>query len=374
MFDQTVQMLVWLTATLLVVIIGVGIFLNYRRKDLLPVFGKYALGVVIGYAIATGSILFYQQWIDIEIGDWAKEANVFYPILALFALTIALTIGGIFVSQFKKSILKLYSIISLSSIGVFLLVLLIVLPFRMDDGVSEYSIGDKSGMIVSVIVMATLFVVVPLVFGKKTPANVNIKATVYGAICIALGFSLSYFKLFSLPNGGSITFASLLPIMIYSYMFGIRKGAMVAFMYGMLQFIQEPYFLDPWQFLLEYPLAFGMIGLAGIFHERNMIKKAGPVVQFILGGVSVATLRFICHFIAGMIVWKIWFDPDVNPIAYSLVYNLSYVFPDMLIALVAGGCMFASKSVRNLIDRQASLNEKSAVEDDTISEKTTESE
>jgi thiamine transporter len=132
-------------------------------------------------------------------------------------------------------------------------------------------------------------------------------------------------------------------------MFGIRKGALAGVIFGMLQFIQEPYFLDAWQFVLEYPLAFGTIGLAGIFKELRVLKKH-PTIQFILGGTLVGILRFICHFVAGIIVWGIYAPKNMSAPLYSFVYNVSYVFPDIAISLIAGAFMFASKNIRNMLD------------------------
>ena len=66
------------------------------------------------------------------------------------------------------------------------------------------------------------------------------KSLVYGALCIALSFALSYVKLFSMPMGGSVTLCSMLPLMFYSYRFGLSKGLLAGLAYGLLQLIQKP--------------------------------------------------------------------------------------------------------------------------------------
>ena len=84
------------------------------------------------------------------------------------------------------------------------------------------------------------------------------------ALCIALGFILSYIKLYEMPQGGSVTLASMLPVFMFAYAYGVGPGMAVGFAYGLLQFVQGGWFVHPMQFLLDYPLCFAMLGLAGI--------------------------------------------------------------------------------------------------------------
>jgi thiamine transporter len=346
MLDETIKMLVYLTSAILAVIIGVGVFINYRKKEQLSAFGKYAVGIAIGFSIAAGSILMFQSWTEIEIGDWGVEPGSFYPILALFLFAIALIVAGVFIAQFKNTILKPYSILSFVAVGIYIVVLLIVNPFRRDDG-TQYASGQKAGMISAVLLAILILVLTPMFLGHKSQDKIHTKSVVYGAVCIALSFALSYIKLFSMPLGGSITFAGLLPIILYSFMFGIRKGVLVGVISGALQFMQEPYFLDTWQFLLEYPIAFGMIGLAGLFKEINLLKL--PLIpQFVLGGITVGILRFFCHFVAGVFVWDMYAPADMNFVLYSFVYNAPYVFVDIAITIIAGCLLLASKTIRTI--------------------------
>lgn len=111
-----------------------------------------------------------------------------------------------------------------------------------------------------------------MVVGDKRKMS-DTRSIVYGAISIALSFALSYAKLFKLPQGGSVTFASLLPLMVYCCMFGTRRGLVVCTIYGVLQALQDAFIIHPMQFLLDYPLAFGLIGVSGIFMERACLKK-----------------------------------------------------------------------------------------------------
>ncbi|MCX4286579.1 MAG: energy-coupled thiamine transporter ThiT, partial [Clostridia bacterium] len=140
--------------------------------------------------------------------------------------------------------------------AIYAIVLLIVIPARKDT----YKPLNWSMYLFS----AILFVAITsgCVLGDKS-SEYNAKSLTYGAVCVALSFALSYIKFFSLPQGGSVTFASMLPLCLYSYMFGTKKGVFAGLIYGVLQAVQDPWIIHPAQFLLDYPVAFAGIGVAG---------------------------------------------------------------------------------------------------------------
>ncbi len=80
---------------------------------------------------------------------------------------------------------------------------------------------------------------------------------------VALATALSYIKLFSLPQGGSVTAASMVPILWLALRRGAKVGLFGAAVYGCVQLVIEPFIFHPVQVLLDYPIAFGMLGLAG---------------------------------------------------------------------------------------------------------------
>lgn len=142
---------------------------------------------------------------------------------------------------------------------------------RFEEFKEMYPGMSLVGMVVSAVVILAVLVVLWFV-GDKRKLN-DTRSIVYGAVAMALAFVLSYARLFKLPNGGSITFASLLPLMIYCCMFGTRRGLIVCSLYGVLQALQDPYIIHPMQFLLDYPLAFGLVGVSGIFMEKAYSKR-----------------------------------------------------------------------------------------------------
>ncbi len=171
--------------------------------------------------------------------------------------------------------------------------------------------------------------------------SLDTKCIAMAGVCVAMSFGLSYIKLFELGQGGSITLFSLLPIMIFSYIYGTKKGVLVCLVYGVLQAIQDPWLIHPAQFLLDYPIAFSAIGLSGAFANISKLKNA-PQIALLCGGIFASVLRFVSHVLSGVFAFSAYAE-GVNPWIYSLGYN-SFVFVDMAITLVVGALLFSSKS------------------------------
>lgn len=126
---------------------------------------------------------------------------------------------------------------------------------------------------------------------KNTTFNTRI--IVYGSLCIALSFVLSYIRLYRFPQGGSITPASMLPMFIFAVIFGPIPGIIAGFAYGFLQLIQDPYVIHWAQLFLDYPLAFGAMGLAGLYRKNLSIAC-------LIGGFG----RFVMSFLSGAIFFR----------------------------------------------------------------------
>jgi len=147
------------------------------------------------------------------------------------------------------------------------------------------------------------------------------------SLCIALSFILSYIKLYEMPQGGSVTPASMAPILLFAYVYGVAPGIMVGCAYGLLQFVQGGWFIHPIQFLLDYPLAFAMLGFAGLF--RNLSDTWGTL----LGILTAALLRFFCAFLTGIFFWGEGAG-DQNILIYSALYNGVYMIPETAICMI----------------------------------------
>lgn len=171
--------------------------------------------------------------------------------------------------------------------------------------------------------VAAVVMIALLAARKKQPQKVNTRALTFGALCVSLSFMLSYIKLFSAPQGGSVTLASMLPIMLYASMFGTKRGLLAGLVYGLLQFIQKPEIYHWAQVLLDYPLAFTVIGLAGLPGSLKLLP-----VGTIIGGFA----RFAVHTISGFL----FFSEVLNGSALwaSVVYNGWYMLFDTAICFV----------------------------------------
>ena len=161
------------------------------------------------------------------------------------------------------------------------------------------------------------------------------------SLCIALSFILSYVKLYEMPQGGSVTLASMIPILMFSYAYGVAPGLMIGFACGLLQFVQGGWFVHPIQFLLDYPLAFSMLGFAGI--ARRLPDRWGMIPGILLG----VSLRFLCAFLTGVFFWGEGAG-NQNVLVYSAVYNGTYLIPETAICMAIAMVPQIRRLVRQL--------------------------
>jgi len=138
---------------------------------------------------------------------------------------------------------------------------------------------------------------------------------------IALSSVLSLVKVFSLPEGGSITAGSMVPILWFALRRGAKVGCTAGVMFGLIQLVLEPYIYNPAQVLLDYPIAFGALGLAGFFKRHRPVGAA----------VGIAG-RFVAHFLSGIIFFWMFAPEGVSPILYSAIYNGSYLGVELIIS------------------------------------------
>ena len=349
--DKLQLVALYLAVALAAAFIVVGLLVWFFKRDKFDDFKKYAVGIVTGFALTMVVVFAYVKF-QCNIDD--MQAKLFYPILATLITVVAGAIAMLVSSLFSKKAVKISFIVTaVLTLGCFIATMVLMAQYYGDIA-EYYPNANLVGMIVSAVVFMVIMVVLWFVGDKRKMSDT--RSIVYGAISIALSFALSYAKLFKLPQGGSVTFASLLPLMIYCCMFGTRRGLIVCTIYGVLQALQDPFIIHPMQFLLDYPLAFGLIGVSGIFMEKGVFKDK-KVVAFLLGGVLAVVLRYACHVCSGVFAFADYADLDKydTAIAYSMAYN-SFAFVDMIIALVAGSTLFASKSFTALMQKSSDLN------------------
>ena len=169
-------------------------------------------------------------------------------------------------------------------------------------------------------------------------SNKKIKAMTEGAILVAAATALSYVKLLELPQGGSVCIG-MLPIFLFCARWGWKESFLTAFAYGMLQLIFDgAYAWGPTSMLLDYVLAFGVLGVACFFRKM----KGGVFTGTVVGCVC----RFVVHFISGVTIYRIYEPTQLfnttftNPWIYSAAYNGSYVFIDMVLCMVITALLY----------------------------------
>ena len=223
----------------------------------------------------------------------------------------------------KKNNLKLLLI-------VMALLCVITLIFVVVAVVSENPISEMFADFSEVnliLLIATAVVIIGgfawLILSKdKVSSRWEPQQLVVGALCLALAFVLSYIKLFEMPQGGTITPASMLPIVLFSYIYGYKKGLILGLAYGILNIIQGAYIVHWAQFILDYIFAFTVIGLGGICRKH--------IVWSVL--ISAAG-RFLFSVISGVVFFA-EYAGEQNALIYSLVYNASYIVPEIIICIV----------------------------------------
>lgn len=188
------------------------------------------------------------------------------------------------------------------------------------------------------ITLFTLIILAAIMAGMSISRKTwTAKSLAYAALSIALAFVLSYVKLFRMPNSGSVTLASMLPLMLFSAAYGVGPGLLAGAAYGLLQYVQGGWFVHPIQFLLDYPLAFALIGLAGVY---KLLPKDWSKWSLYAAMVLGALGRCISATLAGILYW------ETAPWA-SLVYNGAYLLPDTLICIVLA--VFVGKRVMKMM-------------------------
>lgn len=154
----------------------------------------------------------------------------------------------------------------------------------------------------------------------------NTKKLIYSAMGIALAMVTSYIKVWEMPMGGSVTLLSMLFITLIGYWFGAKYGIAAGAAFGILQFVINPYMLSVPQVLLDYPLAFGALGLSGFFGD----KKYGLQLGYIAGVLG----RFVFSTLSGVVFFASYAPEGMNPWVYSSLYQGAYLGAEGIVTLI----------------------------------------
>ncbi|EHM10632.1 putative proton-coupled thiamine transporter YuaJ [Thermanaerovibrio velox DSM 12556] len=150
-----------------------------------------------------------------------------------------------------------------------------------------------------------------------------VKVITEGALAAGMSVALSFLKVFQMPQGGSITL-EMVPILAFAALRGVRAGALCGAASGLLQMMLQGYVVNPLQAVLDYPLAFGILGAAGL-KDRGL----GLILSMALAGL----LRLGCHVLSGVLFFASFAPKGANVWAYSLTYNATFLVPSLAISM-----------------------------------------
>ena len=177
---------------------------------------------------------------------------------------------------------------------------------------------------------------------KRQSKRLRTRALTEGAIMLALAVVLNYLShmiFASMPQGGSITLA-MFPILFYAHRWGVGRGALMGFAYGLVDMLIGGGYAWGWQsILLDYLVAYTALGIGGVLQGS---------AWGIFPGIALGCLgRFAVHYFSGVTLYRIiqptaveGFGVFANPHMYSLVYNGVYMLPNLVIALVIAGALY----------------------------------
>jgi thiamine transporter len=141
-------------------------------------------------------------------------------------------------------------------------------------------------------------------------------------VAVALSMILSMIRVYRMPQGGSVSL-EMLPIFYVALRSGGGVGILAGLAFGLVKLLLGPYIVHPLQLILDYPLAFAFLGLAGFFRRYQ-------VIGIILGGLG----RFLMHVVSGAVFFATYAPEGTNVWLYSATYNASYIVPELIISII----------------------------------------
>ena len=192
------------------------------------------------------------------------------------------------------------------------------------------------GQMAVVGVILLLFAAI-LYSGRGKPADT--KALTISALLTALSIILNQLVLFRMPQGGSITAFSMVPVVLCAYFFGVRRGLMAGMCVGLIDLIFNPYVIHPVQLLLDYPLAFGALAFGGIFAAQ----KNGLIKGYVFGVIC----RYICAVLSGVIFFGAYAPEGFSALTWSLWYNFTYLAVEGAVSTV----LLCIPQIKHLFER-----------------------
>ncbi len=160
------------------------------------------------------------------------------------------------------------------------------------------------------------------------------------AVCVAMAVVGSFIKVWEMPQGGSVAL-TMVPILLIAIKRGPMAGCVTGAIYGVLSLLIAGVIYHPMSVVLDYVLAFGLLGLAGFFKKN--------ILQVIIGCFVGVFGRFLSSLVSGAVLFGEYAPAGQNPWIYSLVYQATYLVPEFIITTVIIVLLFtkANRLFRN---------------------------
>lgn len=189
-----------------------------------------------------------------------------------------------------------------------------------------------------ILTVATIFLLLILIMRSSKKKN-DISVLVKSSILLGVAFVLNQVTLFRMPQGGSITAFSMFALFLVGYLFGPRQGILAGMAYGLLDLVLNPYVVHPIQIFMDYPLAFGAIGIGAVL--RN--TKQGIFTGYLVGVLG----RYLVTVASGIIFWGMYAAEGFSAVSWSFFYNMTYMLPEA----VATVAILLIPQVRQLFEK-----------------------
>ncbi|WP_329887512.1 energy-coupled thiamine transporter ThiT [Pseudoramibacter faecis] len=212
--------------------------------------------------------------------------------------------------------------------------------FKNLQGFFEAGIG-KTAIVAAVVVLLALLSLMDRGYRDETGNSrpLDVRALTISALMIAMAMVLSQIRLFKMPQGGSVTAFSMLPIALCAYLFGTKRGIMAGVCLGLINLMFDPYVIHPAQLLIDYILAFGALGIGGLVRYQ----KNGLIKGYLMGIFG----RYICAVVSGVIFFGAYAPKQFNAWTWSLWYNLTYIAAEGAVTVI----VLCIPAVKRLFER-----------------------
>lgn len=197
-----------------------------------------------------------------------------------------------------------------------------------DSVKGRYNVNTFGVMMIIVLILALIALALALQPKEMKSKKFTALQLAFSGAALALAMVISLLPpLYQMPMGGSVTLCSMFFITFIGYLYGPKAGLMTGIAYGFMQFLIKPVFHTMPQMLVDYPLAFGALGLSGFFTN----KKYGLQIGYIVGVFG----RFVFAFLSGLLFFAEYAaDWGMSAPAYAAAYNITYILPEAFLTLV----------------------------------------